>query len=177
MIEDFYVIESYSYGGRHRTRPRSPWQRRLEIEAEGFQCAHCRLYVNSNPLLAGVKNRNHCPYCLWSRHLDLQAAGDRLAACREKMRPVGLTLKHCAKKYGPKEGELMLVHECLECGKLSINRIAADDVAETIYEVFQNSFGMEPSIKARLASSGVDLLGKEAKKIVNDRLFGEMVQP
>lgn len=174
MMDDFYVIEPDSCRGRHRTRPRSRWERRLDIESEGFQCIYCRVYVSSNPLLAGVKNRNHCPYCLWSRHLDLLAAGDRLAACRQKMKPVGLTLKHCAKNYGPTQGELMLVHECLDCGKMSINRIAADDVAETIYELYQKSFGMESSIKASLASSGVDLLGKEDNKMVSERLFREM---
>jgi len=26
----------------------------------------------------------------------------------------------------------MLIHRCQECGKISINRIAADDIAETI---------------------------------------------
>ena len=35
------------------------------------------------------------------------------------MKPIGLTFK--------KDGELMIVHKCLNCGKISRNRIAGDD--------------------------------------------------
>lgn len=170
MFDDFLVLELESRQARRRSRPRSPWQRKLEQEAEGFQCAHCRVYVSSSPLLAGVNNRNHCPYCLWSRHLDLNAAGDRLAACRQSMRPVGLALKRTTKKYGNQgQGELMLVHECLDCGKLSINRIAADDLADTILEVFEQSIAAEP---AHLQNCGLHLLGRAEKELVIERLFG-----
>lgn len=171
MIDEFFAFELETRAARHRTRPRSPWQRRLDLEAEGFQCIHCRVYVSSNPLLCGVNNRNHCPYCLWSRHLDLYAAGDRLAACREKMRPVGLALKRSGKKYGGwQQGELMLVHECQECGKVSANRIAADDVAETLFEVFEQS--ISGGHAARLESPALHLLGPSEKWLVTERLFG-----
>jgi DNA-directed RNA polymerase subunit RPC12/RpoP len=106
------------------------WRRNALFRDKGvveFQCVHCRQHVTSTWLLSGVRNRNHCPYCLHSRHLDLFHAGDRLAACKGRMQPVGLTLKRTPKKYGDGWGELMLVHRCVECGKLSINRIAADD--------------------------------------------------
>jgi hypothetical protein len=46
-----------------------------------FKCGHCHAFVSMEPILSGVQNRNHCPYCLWSRHLDLYEAGDRLSAC------------------------------------------------------------------------------------------------
>jgi len=35
------------------------------------------------------------------------------------MKPVGLTFK--------KDGEIMIVHQCLNCNKISRNRIAGDD--------------------------------------------------
>ena len=94
--------------------------------AASFRCIHCGAHVVTSPLYAGVLNRNHCPYCLWSRHLDLFAAGDRLCACKAPMRPLGLTLKQSRKKYVREDGgELMLIHACIECNNLSINRIAA----------------------------------------------------
>ena len=99
--------------------------------------------VSTARLLSGVGNRNHCPYCLHSRHLDWQRAGDRLAACKGSMQPVGLTFKQIRKKYGAAHGELMLVHRCTECGKLSINRIAADDDSETMLVIYQHSLHLD----------------------------------
>ncbi|HEY4722578.1 MAG TPA: RNHCP domain-containing protein, partial [Anaerolineae bacterium] len=64
-----------------------------------FVCVHCRNFVSAQAVLSGVRNRNHCPYCLSSRHLDLYAAGDRLSACKARMKPIGLTLKRQSKKY------------------------------------------------------------------------------
>jgi hypothetical protein len=56
------------------------------------------------------------------------------------MKPVGLTMKHGRNKYRPdRRGELMLVHQCIECSALSINRIAADDDPSTILAIFQGS--------------------------------------
>src|ERR1041385_5472097 len=105
-----------------------------------FKCMHCHGIVSSAHFLSGVNNRNHCPYCLWSCHLDLYAAGDRLCACKGQMKPIGLTMKNGRNKYQlDKRGELMLVHQCIECGSPSINRIAADDDASTIIEIFQAS--------------------------------------
>src|SRR5688500_3395418 len=98
-----------------------------------FRCAHCHALVSSAHLLSGVHNRNHCPYCLWSCHLDLFAAGDRLSACKAPMRAIGLTMKAGRNKYQPdSRGELMLIHQCTDCGALSINRIAADDDSDTV---------------------------------------------
>jgi predicted RNA-binding Zn-ribbon protein involved in translation (DUF1610 family) len=107
-----------------------------------FTCNHCGAFVTSMHMLSGVNNRNHCPYCLWSRHLDLYSAGDRLSACKAGMQPVGLTMKKGRNKYAPSpRGELMLVHECINCGSVSINRIAGDDDPDIMMEVFQASLG------------------------------------
>jgi hypothetical protein len=105
-----------------------------------FKCGHCHVIVSSAHILSGVNNRNHCPYCLWSCHLDLYAAGDRLCACKGQMKPVGVTMKRGRNKYRlDGRGELMLVHQCVECETLSINRVAADDSSSTIMAVFQES--------------------------------------
>jgi DNA-directed RNA polymerase subunit RPC12/RpoP len=97
-----------------------------------FKCVHCRAHVVADPFFSGVQHRNHCPYCLWSRHLDHQKAGDRLSACKAGMRPIGLTYKRIRKKYGDQRGEMMLVHLCMDCGKISLNRVAADDDSEML---------------------------------------------
>jgi hypothetical protein len=139
----------------------------------GFRCGHCHYEVNASPFLAGVQNRNHCPYCLWSRHVDSQKAGDRLASCKAEMKPIGLTLKATRKKYGPaKAGELMLIHQCQGCGKISINRIASDDEPKRLLEVFRLSFELAEDVKAQLAGSGIVLLLPEDESIVGEQLFG-----
>jgi len=134
-----------------------------------FRCIHCRTIVSADVALSGVQNRNHCPYCLWSRHLDLRVAGDRLCACKGAMKPVGLTLKRRNKKYARLcQGELMLVHQCSECLRLSINRIAADDIADTIYEVYRGSLRRErPPL-----GEEIELLRDEDDLLVRARLFG-----
>ena len=138
-----------------------------------FRCAHCHNIVSAAHLLSGVNNRNHCPYCLWSCHLDLFAAGDRLSACKGQMKPVGLTMKKSRNKYRLETGgELMLIHECIECGTLSINRIAADDDSESIMEVFNESLLFGYEIRLRCEGYGIFMLYAEGMEIVYAQLYG-----
>ncbi len=148
----------------------------LDINSD-FKCLHCRNDVSAEALLAGVQNRNHCPYCLWSRHLDLFRAGDRLAACKAPMRPLGLTLKRSRNKYASAaHGELMLVRQCVDCGRVSINRIAADDVPEAILEVFLASAGLPARARDQLSDNGITLLGGEHSALVHRQLFGQVAR-
>jgi DNA-directed RNA polymerase subunit RPC12/RpoP len=138
-----------------------------------FRCLHCQQIVPVDPFRSGVQNRNHCPYCLWSRHLDLARAGDRLSACKGRMRPVGLALKRVSKRYaGLSSGELMLIHQCEECGKLSINRIAADDFADRLLEIYLSSEQMEAPTRQRLQVADILALQITDQHVVRARLFG-----
>jgi hypothetical protein len=143
----------------------------VEWKNRDFRCGQCHSEVSTATWLAGVHNRNHCPYCLWSKHMDLWEAGDRLSACKAGMRPVALTFKQSRKKYSGKEqGELMIVHACTECGKLSINRIAADDDAATILEIFENSLRPDPGVLGLMACNGIRILTEEERPIVQARV-------
>ena len=137
-----------------------------------FHCQHCGALVNTDPLISGVNNRNHCPYCLHSRHLDLYESGDRLCACKGTMRPIGVTTKQSRNKYAKQAGEIMLVHECMECGSYSINRIAADDISEGIFECYRLSFLLDAAIVEKLNAQGITLLGGKDRHLVEMRLFG-----
>lgn len=139
-----------------------------------FTCTHCRNSVSADMAISGVNHRNHCPYCLHSKHVDLNEAGDRLSACKALMAPVGLALKASYKKYQQShQGELMLIHRCQDCGKISINRIAADDIAENIYEVFLCSLQAPVQARAQLEKEGIRALRWEDEEIVLARLFGQ----
>ena len=138
-----------------------------------FRCAHCHAIVSCAHMLSGVNNRNHCPYCLWSCHLDLYIAGDRLSACKALMKPLGLTMKKGRNKYQrDARGELMLIHECVECKILSINRIAADDDSETVNTVFHESLKFGSEIHSLCLQNGIALLEAEDSQIVYTQLYG-----
>lgn len=142
-----------------------------------FRCAHCHALVSSAHLLSGVNNRNHCPYCLWSFHLDLFAAGDRLSACKEPMEPIGLTIKKSRNKYqSAMRGELMLVHQCTGCGKLSINRIAADDDSETVRAVFEASLELGQHVHALCQEHGIAILEAQDISVVHTQLYGHTAE-
>jgi DNA-directed RNA polymerase subunit RPC12/RpoP len=138
-----------------------------------FVCLACRNFVSAEAALSGAHNRNHCPYCLSSRHLDLYKAGDRLSACKAHMRPMALTLKRTGKKYNqPNQGEMMLIHLCDECGKLSINRIAADDDIKAVLEIFEGSRKLDTEMKSLLTQAGISILEAGDGRLVRERLLG-----
>jgi hypothetical protein len=82
-----------------------------------FQCGHCGVDVSLDAL--GTSHRNHCPSCLWSRHLDRNSPGDRKAGCPGGIEPIAVTVRA--------EHRWMLIHRCTHCGRLRMNRTAADD--------------------------------------------------
>lgn len=142
-----------------------------------FKCVHCLAFVSSAHELSGVNNRNHCPYCLWSCHLDLYVAGDRLSACKAGMKPIGLTMKKGRNKYrSESRGELMLIHECMECRAISINRIAADDDTLTIFAVFQESLAVHHQIKMRCNQYGILPLNANDIEMVKVQLYGQNME-
>jgi hypothetical protein len=163
---------SYKMQGRREKSRCRYGQSGSRYADNGFPCAHCHAWVGAEFRLSGVQNRNHCPYCLWSRHLDLKVAGDRLSACKAPMKPIGLTVKATCKRYGSGQGELMLIHLCMECETLSINRIAADDDLKTVLGVFEDAFQMDPSIRSRLEAAGILALTSADGELVRARLFG-----
>jgi len=133
----------------------------------------CEFPVSAEREISGVNNRNHCPRCLFSRHVDEKTAGDRRATCMSRMEPVGLTLKQAHKRYGQEEqGELMLIHQCKGCGKISINRIAADDDAAFIYQLFKRTAETPAEWKFTLLAQGIKPLGPDDLTAVYSRLFG-----
>jgi RNHCP domain-containing protein len=138
-----------------------------------FRCLHCHVLVSAAELLSGVNNRNHCPYCLWSCHLDLFVAGDRLSACKGQMKPIGLTMKKSRNKYRVDgRGELMLIHQCVECSDISINRIAADDDPDSILCVFEDSRSQGEQIRILCEEQGIAILGMQGGEMVYQQLYG-----
>lgn len=83
------------------------FQRRIE----DFTCEHCGVQVVGNGYT------NHCPQCLWSKHVDVNP-GDRASTCQGLMEPVGVDQKN---------GEWILIHQCVICGHEKRNKVAPND--------------------------------------------------
>lgn len=142
-----------------------------------FECCHCSLEVTPNPQM-GTRHRNHCNHCLWSKHVDT-ASGDRASVCGGCMEPVGITLKReGVDKYGKERlGDVMLAHRCAACGRININRIAADDPEDLIVRVFDIS-NTGPSLLSQgtldeLAAQHIFLVTEKEKPLLMRRLFGK----
>jgi hypothetical protein len=92
------------------------------------------------------------------------------------MKPIGLTMKNGRNKYRREQrGELMLIHQCIECGSLSINRIAADDDPSTILAIFRTS--LEDKIQLDCERYGILPLHAEDADILFQQLYGAIPAP
>jgi hypothetical protein len=91
------------------------------------------------------------------------------------MKPIALTFKQEGKdKWGKlKQGELMIIHKCTSCGKISINRIAGDDNPYEILEVWENSQKSITDLVGQLQKEKIKMLTKEDKKEIISQLFGK----
>jgi hypothetical protein len=80
------------------------------------------------------------------------------------MKPIGLTLK--------KDGELMVVHLCLNCAKISCNRIAGDDNSYTIVQLLDSPIGLDTNTIIRLYNANINLISQVDKSWALVAIFG-----
>ncbi len=110
-------------------------------------------------------------------HVDLNTPGDRRSDCYAKMRPVALAFKNY--KINPFTerggGELMLIHQCTNCGKLSPNRIAGDDNEYQILCILKESIHLNQTLVNQLKKLGLILIVSNNKEEALVSLFG--IQP
>jgi hypothetical protein len=64
----------------------------------------------------------------------------------------------------------MLVHRCTGCDKLVLNRIAADDSASALLELFAAAGALDATLETKL--EGVSLLTASDRDLVRRRLYG-----
>jgi hypothetical protein len=105
---------------------------------------------------------------LWSKHVDIKK-GDRKATCQAGMQPIGLTFKH---EGYDRVGEIMLVHRCSDCTRISINRIAGDDATSEILAIYDASI-TKGGRDSRLASQGITLMSTADRAELQTQLFGK----
>jgi hypothetical protein len=80
------------------------------------------------------------------------------------MKPIGLTFKP--------DGELMVVHLCLNCNKITCNRIAGDDNSHVVVCLLEDLNNLNVEISTRLISQGITLLTQNDEQNVLTILYG-----
>jgi len=90
------------------------------------------------------------------------------------MKPIGLTFKNIKTNVFTERtsGELMVIHQCLRCKKISCNRIAGDDNTVAIISLLDEADNLDIETKNELRNKRINLLSNEDKNQVNTSLFG-----
>lgn len=90
------------------------------------------------------------------------------------MKPVALAFKNYEINpfTGRGGGELMLIHQCTNCGKLSPNRISGDDNEYQILCVLRESIDLNQILANQLKKLGLILITSENKEEALVSLFG-----
>lgn len=88
------------------------------------------------------------------------------------MQAIGLTMKNVEENpfTGRISGELMIIHRCLGCGVLSVNRIAGDDDPYVILSLIDEQ--RSDDIDHQLMCRGITVLTKQDEQCVKNCLFG-----
>ena len=94
------------------------------------------------------------------------------------MQPIGLTLKNIRNNSftGETSGEIMIVHQCLSCGRISCNRIAGDDNPYSIINLLNDSENIQGNMKGHLEEKGILILCQADKMMVARSLFGNQYE-
>jgi hypothetical protein len=90
------------------------------------------------------------------------------------MKPIGLAFKKPKPNSYSNQpgGELMIVHHCLNCGKIAANRIAGDDDSFAILVIFNDSLTTDTAVAIQAMNLPIRLLTIEDEEQVLRGLFG-----
>ena len=144
-----------------------------EKDMRGFICENCQKWVSTEKNTNTI-NRNHCPHCLWSKHVDSQISGDRMSSCKGRMKPIGLSIKNPRiDKWGVEvKGEIMIIHECTICRRVSLNRTHSEDSQNEIMNIFEEGKKIPLEKKKSLKTNEIEVLGEESREEVEKQIFG-----
>ncbi len=90
------------------------------------------------------------------------------------MKPIALAFKNY--EINPftnrGSGELMIIHQCVNCGEISPNRIAGDDNEYQILSILEGSFKLNTSLISKLKNLGINIILSENREELLISLFG-----
>lgn len=90
------------------------------------------------------------------------------------MQPIALVFKnYTVNPFTDRgSGELMIIHQCLNCGRISPNRVSGDDNEYQILSVLKESINLNENISIRLKNQGLELITISNKEEALISLFG-----
>ena len=141
-----------------------------------FICCGCNNEITFS-IDTDVAHTNHCPRCLSLRHLNKKFLDDRATDCGGCMRAIGLTFKKegIDKHNNQKEEELMIIHKCVICDKISINHLATNDDEAAILVLFYKTFLLDNLIKQKILNEGINAVSLKDKERVFIKLFEKRI--
>lgn len=90
------------------------------------------------------------------------------------MQPIAITFKNY--RVNPftdrGSGELVIVHQCLKCGRISPNRIAGDDSEYQILSIVNESMNLNRNITAQFKNMGLEPITTSNKEEAFISMFG-----
>lgn len=69
-------------------------------------------------------------------------------------------------------GELMIIHQCANCGQISPNRIAGDDNEYQTLSILEDSFNLDFNLITNIKNLGINIITPERKEDAFISLFG-----
>lgn len=91
-----------------------------------YRCLNCGWTM---PAEEQGKEPDHCPNCLLAIHEEDREGNE----CGGILEPVGIWVRS--------ENEWEIIHRCIRCGKISSNRMAADDNPMKLMALAMRPFG------------------------------------
>lgn len=90
------------------------------------------------------------------------------------MKPIGLAMKDMETNPFTERtsGEPMVVHLCLNCGKISYNRLAGDDNPFAITRLLKETENPDTALDTKLRNLKIKLLAEKDKPIVLTAIYG-----
>ena len=149
---------------------------KAEKQQKKFICCECNNEISFSVNI-DTTHTNHCPRCLSLRHFNKKFLDNGATNCGGCMRAIGLAFKkEEGDKYSnQKEEELMIIHKCVICDKISINHLAIGDDEVAILVLFHKSFLLDNVTKQKILNKGIKLASPRDKERVFVKLFEKRI--
>jgi hypothetical protein len=104
----------------------------------------------------------------------MNTPGDRKSDCKARMEPIALAFKNYEVNPFTRRGsgEVMIVHQCVSCDKVSPNRIAGDDNEYQILTLLEETLKLDSTLLNRIKNLAINIVTPNNREDILISLFG-----